>query len=133
MCCFLEIGDRRYITAKIVFIHDDRFHSRLHPQFACMIFIYSQSFMNHFTGLFGTNIMNIFQLAVCSVDGALFKSEFFCCFFFKASFLLLLKKCALLRRSLSFQIGKRWRNQSFGKCTDSPTNQFSNTFIVNLV
>ena len=65
--------DRRspVITAKIVFIHDDRFHSRLHPQFACMIFIYSQSFINHFTGLFGTNIMNISQLAGCSVDGAL--------------------------------------------------------------
>ena len=86
MCCFLEIGDRRYITAKIVFIHDDRFHSRLHPQFACMIFICSQSFINHFTGLFGTNIMNIFQLAVCSVDGALFKSEFFCCFFLRPHF-----------------------------------------------
>ena len=54
-------------------------------------------------------------------------------YFFKALFLILLKKCSLMRRFLSFQIGERWRSQSFGKCTDSLTNQFSNMFMVNLV
>ena len=41
----LQMGDRRHITAKIFFLHEDRFHSRLHPQFTCMIFIYSQLFI----------------------------------------------------------------------------------------
>ena len=31
-------------------------YSRLYPQFTYMIFIYSQSFIYHFTGLYGTNI-----------------------------------------------------------------------------
>ena len=59
----LQMGDRRHITAKIFFLHENRFHARLHPQFTCMIFIYSQLFLHHFTGVFGTNIMNISQLA----------------------------------------------------------------------
>ena len=53
-------------------------------------------------------------------------------FLFKALFSLLLKQCSLLRRSFSFQIGKIGRNQSSGKFTDSPTNQFLNTFMINL-
>ena len=32
-------------------------HLRLYLQFTHMIFIYSQSFIHHLTGLFGTNIM----------------------------------------------------------------------------
>ena len=35
----------------------------LYPQFTCTIFIYSQSFIHHFTGLYGTNIMTNSQLA----------------------------------------------------------------------
>ena len=45
--CFLQIGDWWYITAKIAFILEDRFHSRL---FTCMIFIYSQSFFSSLHG-----------------------------------------------------------------------------------
>ena len=59
----LQVGDRRHVTSKIFFLHEDRFHSRLHPQFTCMTFIYSQLSTHYFTGLFGTNIMNISQLA----------------------------------------------------------------------
>ena len=36
---------------------------RLFPQFKYMTFIYSQSFIRHFTGLFGTNIMTSSHLA----------------------------------------------------------------------
>ena len=59
----LQVGDRRHVTSKIFFLHEDRFHSGLHPQFTCMTFIYSQLSTHYFTGLFGTNIMNISQLA----------------------------------------------------------------------
>ena len=59
----LQVGDRQHVTSKIFFLHEDRFHSRLHPQFTCMTFIYSQLSTHYFTGLFGTNIMNISQLA----------------------------------------------------------------------
>ena len=38
-------------------------HLRLYPQFTHMIFIYSQSFIHHLTGLFGTNIVTSSQLA----------------------------------------------------------------------
>ena len=55
----LQVGDRRHVTSKIFFLHEDRFHS----QFTCMTFIYSQLSTHYFTGLFGTNIMNISQLA----------------------------------------------------------------------
>ena len=39
------------------------YYSRLYPQFKYMTFIYSQPFIHHFTGLFGTNIMTSSQLA----------------------------------------------------------------------
>ena len=37
-------------------------YSRLYPQFKYMTFIYSHSFIHHFTGLFGTKIMTSSQL-----------------------------------------------------------------------
>ena len=41
---------------------EDHFPSRLYPQFKYITFIYSQPFIHHFTGLFGTNIMTSSQL-----------------------------------------------------------------------
>ena len=38
-------------------------YSLLNLQFLYMIFIYSQSFIHHFRGFFGINIMNSYQLA----------------------------------------------------------------------
>ena len=38
-------------------------YSHLYLQFKYMTFIYSQSFIHHFTGLFGTNIVTSSQLA----------------------------------------------------------------------
>ena len=88
-------------TAQVVFI-------TLSPQFKDMTFVYSQSFIYHFTGLFWSNIMTSSQ-HVSSVGGALhryrrghgFKSPIGLNFF-QALFLLLFKKCSLLRRSLSY-------------------------------
>ena len=37
--------------------------SRLYPKFKYMTFIYSQPFIHHFTGLFGTNTVTDSQLA----------------------------------------------------------------------
>ena len=42
---------------------EDHFHSRLYPQCKYMTFIYSQPFIHHFTGSFGTKIMTRTQLA----------------------------------------------------------------------
>ena len=117
----LQMGDRRHITAKIFFLHENRFHARLHPQFTCMIFIYSQLFLHHFTGVFGTNIMNISQLAWLLSWWSVGQAWIF--FFLRPYFHYY---------SNSVHYCEDRRNQSSGKCTDSPTNQFSNTFMINL-
>ena len=72
-----------FITAKIAFIFTS------FPQFTCIIFIYSQSFIYQFTGLYDTNVMTSSQLArqLCRQSTApvsqrswvqiLYKPEFF--------------------------------------------------------
>ena len=86
------------------------FYSRLYLQFKNMTFIYSQPFIHHFTGLFGTNIKTSSQLAcqlIWQSAAPVSKRSWVqipcrpeC--FFQALFSLLLKQCALLRGSLSF-------------------------------
>ena len=56
---FCSLNIRYFITAKIVSI----FPSYFRPQFKYMTFMYSQSFIHHFTGLFGTNIVTSSQKA----------------------------------------------------------------------
>ena len=46
-------------------------YSRLYPQFKYMTFIYSQPFIHHFTGLFGTNTVTTPSWLVSSVGRAL--------------------------------------------------------------
>ena len=82
-------------------------NSRLYPQFKYISFIYSQPFIHHFTGLFGTNIITSSQLACQlswqSAAPASHRSwvqiPYRPQFFFQALFSLLLKQCSL--RSLS--------------------------------
>ena len=55
--------DIYFNTAQVVFITAKiASYSRLHPKFKYMTFIYSHSFIHHFTGLFGTKIMTSSQL-----------------------------------------------------------------------
>ena len=74
-----------------------------------------------FTGVFGTNIMNISQLAWLLSWWSVGQAWIF--FFLRPYFHYY---------SNSVHYCEDRRNQSSGKCTDSPTNQFSNTFMINL-
>ena len=75
-----------------------------------MTFICSQSFIHHFTGLFGTNIMTSFLVGLVAqlvehctgIAEVMGLNPVQAWIFFQALFSLLLKKCSLLRRSLSY-------------------------------
>ena len=105
---------RSFSFTKIAFIHD--FIRSSHVWFS-----YIQLFFHHFTGVFGTNIMNISQLAWLLSWWSVGQAWIF--FFLRPYFHYY---------SNSVHYCEDRRNQSSGKCTDSPTNQFSNTFMINL-
>ena len=68
-------------------------YSRLYPQFKYMTFIYPQSFIHHFTGLFGTNIGLLVQLVerCTGIAWVMGSNPVQTWIFFKALFSLLLK------------------------------------------
>ena len=60
---------RPYFHYCLSYVHncEDRFHIHVFIRSSNMPFKYSQSFIHHFTGLLGTNIMTCSQLQVCSL------------------------------------------------------------------